>query len=197
MYKIFVVRDRGLYKNITEENFVLISPNNKKDGSLFCEIEVFEDFQSVVKIYGLICFYHVGERLDLFQFLNYQGDKLVSLFLGSYSLFTILENIEEYDKIRDLKNFKNILGTINDVSYLNFYERSERRSFYKFKNTDFFMNEFLASRERLKAYGNGFDGINKLNILENVCVEINNGAKISFKINKEKILYFLMRYIPL
>lgn len=185
MYKIFVVRDRGLYKNITEENFVLISPNNKKDGSLFCEIEVFEDFQSVVKIYGLICFYHAGERLDLFQILNHQGEKLVSLFQGSYGLFTILENIEEYDKIRDLKNFKNILGTIKDVSYLNFYERSERRSFYKFKNTDFFMNEFLASKERLKAYGNGFDGVNKLNILEDVYVEINNGAKISFKINKK------------
>ena len=76
-----------------------------------------------MKVYGLICFYHRGERLDLFQFLNHQGDKLESLFLGSYGLFTILENIEEYDKIRDLKNFKNILGTIKDVSYLNFYER--------------------------------------------------------------------------
>ncbi|MDC5647921.1 hypothetical protein OIN78_17725, partial [Acinetobacter baumannii] len=97
MYKIFVADKRDLYEKIKEENFILISPNEKKDGSLFCEIEVFEGFQSVVKVYGLICFYHRGERLDLFQFLNHQGDKLVSLFLGSYGLFTILENIEEYD----------------------------------------------------------------------------------------------------
>ncbi|MFA3631903.1 Predicted ATP-binding protein involved in virulence [Acinetobacter baumannii] len=185
MYKIFVADKRDLYEKIKEENFILISPNEKKDGSLFCEIEVFEGFQSVVKVYGLICFYHRGERLDLFQFLNHQGDKLVSLFLGSYGLFTILENIEEYNKIRDLKNFKNILGTIKDVSYLNFYERSERGSFYKFKNTDFFINEFLASKERLKAYGNGFGGFNKLNIMEDIYVEINNGAKIFFKINKK------------
>ncbi|WP_284086644.1 AAA family ATPase [Acinetobacter pittii] len=184
MYKIFVVNKRDLYEKIKEESFILISPNEKKDGALFCEIEVFEGFQSVVKVYGLICFYHRGERLDLFQFLNHQGDKLVSLFLGSYGLFTILENIEEYDKIRDLQNFKNILSAIKDVSYLNFYERSERRDFYKFKNTSFFINEFLASKERLKAYGNGFSGINKSRILEDIYVEIGNGVKISFKRSK-------------
>ncbi|MDC4990712.1 ATP-binding protein [Acinetobacter baumannii] len=184
MYKIFVVNKRDLYEKIKEESFILISPNEKKDGALFCEIEVFEGFQSVVKVYGLICFYHRGERLDLFQFLNHQGDKLVSLFLGSYGLFTILENIEEYDKIRDLQNFKNILSAIKDVSYLNFYERSERRDFYKFKNTSFFINEFLASKERLKAYGNGFSGINKSRILEDMYVEIGNGVKISFKRSK-------------
>lgn len=190
MYKIFVANKRDLYEKIKEENFILISPNEKKDGSLFCEIEVFEGFQSIVKVYGLICFYHRGERLDLFQFLTHQGNKLESLFLGSYGLFTILENIEEYDKIRNLRNFKNILGTIKDVSYLNFYERSERRNFYKFKNTDFFINEFLASKERLKAYGNGFGGVNKLNILEDIYVEINNGAKITFKINKKNDYLF-------
>lgn len=184
MYKIFVVNKRDLYEKIKEESFILISPNEKKDGALFCEIEVFEGFQSVVKVYGLICFYHRGERLDLFQFLNHQGDKLVSLFLGSYGLFTILENIEEYDKIRVLQNFKNILSAIKDVSYLNFYERSERRDFYKFKNTSFFINEFLASKERLKAYGNGFSGINKSRILEDMYVEIGNGVKISFKRSK-------------
>lgn len=184
MYKIFVVNKRDLYEKIKEESFILISPNEKKDGALFCEIEVFEGFQSVVKVYGLICFYHRGERLDLFQFLNHQGDKLVSLFLGSYGLFTILENIEQYDKIRVLQNFKNILSAIKDVSYLNFYERSERRDFYKFKNTSFFINEFLASKERLKAYGNGFSGINKSRILEDMYVEIGNGVKISFKRSK-------------
>lgn len=181
MYKIFVVAKRDLYEKIKEENFILISPNEKKDGSLYCKIEVFEKFQFVAKVLGLICFYNRGDQLDLFQFLNHQDDKLVGLFLGSYDLFTILENIEEYDKIRDLKNFKNILSTIKDVSYLNFYERSERRNFYKFKNTDFFINEFLASKERLKAYGNGFSGINKSNLLEDISVEIDNGAKICFK----------------
>lgn len=184
MYKIFVVDKRDLYEEIKEENFILISPNEKKDGSLYCRIEVFEKFQFATRVFGLICFYHRGERLDLFQFLNHQGNKLVSSFLGSYGLFTILENIEEYDKIRELQKFKNILSAIKDVSYLNFYERSERGNFYKFKNTDFFINEFLASKERLKAYGNGFNGVNKLNILEDIYVEIDNGAKIFFKRSK-------------
>lgn len=184
MYKIFVVKNKYLYREITEENFILISPNERKDGSIFCEIEVFENFHSVETIYGLVCFYHNGKRLDLFEFLNHQDNKLQNLLLGSYGLFTILENIEEYDKIRDLQNFKKILSTIKDVSYLNFYERSERGNFYKFKNTDFFIDEFLASKERLKAYGNGFNGINKLNTFEDIYVEINNGAKIAFKSNK-------------
>ncbi len=190
MYKIFVVKNKYLFREITEENFVLISPNERKDGTIFCEIEVFENFHSVVKIYGLVCFYHNGKRLDLFEFLNHQNGELKSLFLGSYGLFTILENIEEYDKIRDLQNFKKILSTIKDVSYLNFYERSERGIFYKFKNTDFFVDEFLASKERLKAYGNGFNGVNKFNIFEDIYVEINNGAKIGFKFNKNNDTLF-------
>lgn len=184
MYKIFVVDKRALYEKIKEENFIIISPNEKKDGSLYCEIEIFEKFQFVARVFGLICFYNRGNQIDLFQFLNHQGDKLVNLFLGGYGLFTILENIEEYDKIRSLKNFKIILSTIKDVSYLNFYERSERRDFYKFKNTSFFINEFLASKERLKAYGNGFSGINKSRILEDMYVEVGNGVKISFKRSK-------------
>lgn len=36
----------------------------------------------------------------------------------------------------------------------------------------------------MKAYGNGFNGVNKLNILEDIYVEIDNGAKISFKRSK-------------
>lgn len=185
MYKIFVVKNKDLYRKITEENFVLISPNENKDRAIFCEIEVFENFQSIVKIYGLVCFYHKGEMLDLFQILNHQDDKLQSLFLGSYGLFTILENLEEYNKIRGLRNFKNILSTIKDVSYLNSYERGEGGNFYKFKNTDFFINEFLASKERLKAYGNGVNGINGFNNLKNIDIEINNGAKVFFELNKK------------
>lgn len=184
MYTIFVVNNKRKYEKVSEKNFILISPNENKDGSLFCEIQVFEDSQIIAKVFGLVCFYHAGKKLDLFQFLDHQEDKVQSLFLGAYTLFTILENMEEYDRLRDLRNFKNILSTIKDVSYLNFYERSERGNFYKFKNTDFFINEFLASKERLKAYGSGFDGVNKFNILEDIFVEINNGAKITFKTNK-------------
>ena len=38
-------------KKIKEENFILISPNEKKDGSLFCEIEVFETPNSAAILY--------------------------------------------------------------------------------------------------------------------------------------------------
>lgn len=190
MYKVFVVDRKNLYEKIKEENFILIYPNEEKDGALYCEINVFEDFLPITKLRGLVCFYHRGELLDLYQFLNHQGDVLQPLFRGSYELFTILENLEEYDKIRYLKKFKNILSKIKDVSYLSFYERSERGNFYKFKNTDFFVNEFLASKERLKAYGNGFIGVNKVQLLEDIYVEINNGAEIFFKIGSKNASIF-------
>ena len=151
MYKLFVTKEKKLLEDINERFFIVISPNQQKDGSLYCNIEVFDNFLLIATLKGLICFYHKGDRLNLFQYLNNQVSELQSVFLGSYGLFTILENLEEYDKIRNFKNFKNILSAIKDVSYLNSYDRSERGNFYKFKNTEFFINDFLASKDRWKA----------------------------------------------
>lgn len=80
MYTIFVVNNKRKYEKVSEKNFILISPNENKDGSLFCEIQVFEDSQIIAKVFGLVCFYHAGKKLDLFQFLDHQEDKVQKSF---------------------------------------------------------------------------------------------------------------------
>lgn len=140
-----------------------------------CSFEIYENHILIEKLEGISCFFNLlyNNVLNLENFNDENKDNL-----NFSQRFTILNDVYEYDKIRSLENFKNILKTIKDVSYLNIYDKNEMTYF---KSTDFFRKYFLGNRERLKAYGNGFNGIKKLNELNEIYVEIKNGVKVCFR----------------
>lgn len=189
MYKIYVKYNGDFYENIKEDNFILISPDYNSELEFGCHIIVIEKNKSIAELSGLVCFYHNGTRLNIEQYME-SNNISQPIFKGSYQIFTILDNIEEYNKIRDLNDFKKILSSINDVSYLNYHKGSEKGEFHTFKNLDLFKNVFIASKDRLKSYGSGFSGLKKINILGSISVELNNGATILFEnIEKNESLY--------
>lgn len=171
MYKLYINK----IKDDSIGDYILIKNKKIKSGLIECFFEIFENYLLIASVEGVYCYYNYLEK----SVINLEGNlNSRNLDLDFSGIFSVLMSVEEYDKIRNLSNYKKILKKINDISYLNIFAREDLTFF---KDSDFFIEEFLESKDRLKAYGNGFNGFNKVSKLENIYVEINNGAKIFFK----------------